>query len=131
MRRNLRTESGESLVEVLIAIVLIGAIVAGYFVAFSTATSASTTNKDLATADAILRNYAEDVKAAVRSGCTAGAPLTVSYPQSGQPALASGFNASLSNSPTCPSTTQVQKVAITVTVPSGSSRELDIDVRAA
>ena len=125
-RRN--SEYGETLLEVIVAIVLIGAIVGAYFVAFSTSSSASSTNKNLATADAILRSYAEDVKAVVRDGCTAGAPLTVSYPQAGQPALPSGFTASLTNSPTCPTTTQVQKVAITVTVPS-ASRELDIDVR--
>ncbi len=127
-----RNERGETLVEVVMAIVLMGAIVAGYFTAYSTAANASTSTKNLATADTILRSYAEVVKASVErgTGCTAGAPLNVTYPQTGQPALPSGFTASLSNSPTCPSTTQVQTVAITVTMPNGSTRELDIDVRA-
>ena len=128
MRR--KHELGETLVEVVMAIVLMGAIVSGYFTAYSTAANASTSTKNLATADTILRSYAEVVKASVRSGCTAGAALNVTYPQTGQPALPSGFTASLSNSPTCPSTTQVQQVAITVTMPNGSTRELDIDVRA-
>ncbi len=129
--RQERDELGETLIEVLCSIILIGAIVAAYFTVYSSAASASTSTKNLATADTILRSYAEDVKAAVRNGCTAGAALSVAYPPIGQPALPTGFVASLSNSPTCPSTTQVQKVAITVTMPNGATRELDIDVRAA
>src|SRR5262245_58765397 len=71
------SDRGETLVEVLIAIVLIGVISSAYFVTASTQTRASSLNKELVQADAVARSYAELSKAAVRNGCTAGAPLTI------------------------------------------------------
>ena len=59
-------QRGETLVEVLIAIVLIGAISSAYFLTASTQTRASSLNKELVQADAVARSYAELAKAEVR-----------------------------------------------------------------
>ena len=72
--RRFANQRGETLVEVLIAIVLIGAISSAYFLTASTQTRASSLNQELVQADAVGRSYAELAKADVRDGCTPGAP---------------------------------------------------------
>jgi prepilin-type N-terminal cleavage/methylation domain-containing protein len=124
-----RNQQGETLIEVLMAIVLIGAISSAYFFAESTHSRVSSLNKELVTADGVARSYAELAKATVRNGCTAGAPFSVSYipptnfivstPPAGQP-----------NRQICPaSAIQPQIIVLTVTTPSNVARTLSFEVR--
>ena len=121
-------QRGETLVEVLIAIVLLGAIASAYFTTATTQTRASSWNRELVQADAVARSYAELAKSLVRNGCTPDSVLNVdtsTFPP-GYTATAptSGPGARL-----CPhSVTQPQVIDLTVATPSGASRKLSFEV---
>ncbi len=124
-------ESGDSLVEVLITLVIVGLIIGGFFTAITTTARASTAHRDLVTADAVLRDYAESTKLAVRAQCpgNAGAPFTVSY----SPPAGSGITVTATGL-TCPSLTganDISTVVITATLPNSAhtTRLLRINVR--
>jgi hypothetical protein len=127
------SESGESLVEILIALVIIGLVVSVYFATFWTSSIGSTTQRSLVTGDAVLRDYAEAIKRAVRdetSGCGATSPttFTVTY----APPAGSGF--SVSSNPSvvaqpCPPPATVKQEQLKVTLPSGVQRSMTIEVR--
>jgi type II secretory pathway pseudopilin PulG len=131
MQKQAHNEAGESLVEVLISLVIIGIIVSAFFAAISTTSKATSTQRDTVKADAVLRDYAETAKQAVRDTCTssnAGAPVTVTLPPEQLP---SGFSVT-STGLTCPSLTTppyVNKVDITATLPNGVPKVLSINVR--
>lgn len=121
-------QRGETLVEVLIAIVLIGLISSAYFATATSQTRASALNKELVQADALARSYAELAKATVRNGCTAGSSFTVdasTFPSGYTPsAPSSGPGAQV-----CPqSATQPQVIDLTVTTPSGAAKKLSFEV---
>jgi prepilin-type N-terminal cleavage/methylation domain-containing protein len=122
-------ERGETLVEVLIAIVLIGVISSAYFLTASAQTTSSSINKDLVQADAVARSYAELAKATVRNGCTAGAPFTVDTST-----FPAGYNPSTPSSgpgqQICPTTTTPQEIDLTVTTPSYATAHLSFGVLA-
>jgi type II secretory pathway pseudopilin PulG len=128
-------ESGESLVEILIALVIIGLVVSAYFATFWTSSTGSTTHRSLVTADAVLRDYAEAIKRAVRDpdptpGAGCGAPssttFTVTYTQlAGFPVSS---NPAVIAQP-CPPPATVQHEVLTVTLPSGMQRSMTIEVR--
>jgi type II secretory pathway pseudopilin PulG len=124
-------ERGETLLEVVLAIVVISLVVGAFFASFTTASSASTKERELVTADGILRNYAEAVKTAVRDSCNSFATYTPAY-SSPDPKFV------LSPDPTAPQTCppvsgplvqQVPTVHLSVTLPSGTTKSLDIAVR--
>ena len=121
------TERGESLIEVIISMVVIGVVASAWFVTYSYETTGSTLNKHIAQSDTVLRSYAEATKTAVRNTCTptnGGTPFTAQY------TAPSGFNPPTTNDPTCPSsTTVVKKITLTVTFDGTQSRALQIDVR--
>jgi type II secretory pathway pseudopilin PulG len=123
-----RDESGESLVEIVIAIVIIGFVVSAYLASLATSSTSSKTHRDLVTADAVLRDYAEATKGAVRASCIGGATTyAVSY---SSPSGFTPLTPTPGSTRTCPSTTAVSLVHLAVTLPNGSVRALDIDVRA-
>ncbi len=126
MRRRGADEAGDSLVEIVLALVIIGVVVGAFVATFSTGATASSAHRNLVTADAVLRNYAEATKLASRS-CTAGAPLAVS-----PPALPAGFTvASNPLNPTCPDpkSKTVTTVTLTVTMPSSDKKSVSVEVR--
>jgi type II secretory pathway pseudopilin PulG len=117
--------------EVVIALVIISIVVGAYFASFATASSASSQQHDLVTADAILRNYAEAMKTAVRANCNNSASYLPAY-VSPDPRFV------LSPDPTAPQACppvvgsiaqQVRTVSLSVTLPSGTTKRLDIAVR--
>jgi prepilin-type N-terminal cleavage/methylation domain-containing protein len=119
-------ERGDTLVEILMAIVLIGVLFSGFVIALRTNSTASAEHRNLVTADKLLRDNAEATKAAVRHDCaisTTYTTTTTSLP---------GFNLSSVSTPAgqnCPAVAAVQQVDLTVTTPNGPSRTLQIDVR--
>ena len=87
------------MVEVLIAVVLIGAIASAYFATATTQTRASSSNRELVQADAVARGYAELAKADART-CTAGSNVTVDTSTfSGYSTSPSGFTCPASGDP--------------------------------
>jgi len=120
-----RDEAGETLVEILIAVVIMGLVMGAIFATYATASTGSKSERDLVTADSVLRNYAEAAMQAVRTTCkSGGTTFAVSYtPPAGY--TVSAPPAEL----TCPPVTSVQQVDITVTLPSTATRTLNIDVR--
>ena len=128
MRTMRRGDAGETLIEVLISIVLVGAISSAYFFTATTQTKASASNRQLVQADAVARSYAELAKAAVRNGCTPDQLLSVdtsSFP--------SGYSATTPTSGPgarlCPhSPTEPQVIDLTVTTPNNATRKLSFEV---
>jgi type II secretory pathway pseudopilin PulG len=118
-----RDQRGDSLIEIIIAMIVIGLVVSAIVAAISTSENGSASHRDLVTADNVLRNYAESVKAAVRNSCPAGSTWSTSYTP---PA---GYAVSLSGSSTCPAVTTAGNVALQVTLPNGTVKTLSIAVR--
>jgi type II secretory pathway pseudopilin PulG len=73
-----RADVGETLVEILLTIVVIGVSVTGLLSSLATAGNAGNAQRGGVKADTVLRSYAEATKAAAQK-CIAGAPFTVTY----------------------------------------------------
>ncbi len=124
MRR--RDEAGETLVEILISVVIMGLVTGAIFATYATAASGSKSQRTFVAADAALRDAAELTKSAVKTQCgNGGTSYTVDFS-----ALATnGITppASITNN-LCPGPTTVTPVTFTVTWP-GQTQSLTIDVR--
>ena len=136
MRLQRRDQRGDTLIEIIFAVVIMGIVVSALFASFATASTASKAGRDYVTADAVLRNFAEATKAAVRTSCTApGATFSVNYPSlipAGSGITTTNTNANQS----CPPVTgspaaQAPTINFTVSVPNGAhtQRTLSIAVR--
>jgi hypothetical protein len=104
-----------------------GIIISGFFAAITTTSKATTTQRDVVRADAVLRDYAETAKQAARDTCTssntgAAIPVTLSPP------APSDFTVTATGL-TCPSPTTVNPVDIKATLPNGVDKHLFIEVR--
>ena len=125
MRTRGRGEAGDTLVEVILALIIIGVVVSSFFASIATTSTASKTQRDFVTADAALRDYAEAAKQAARDTCTSsntGQAFTVSYtPPAGISIVGTGQ--------TCPAPTSVNTVTITATLLNSVKRKLSINVR--
>jgi type II secretory pathway pseudopilin PulG len=120
------SERGETLIEIICSVVLIGAVVAAIFANYSTATRASSTQRNLVTADVILRRYAESLQAAVQKDCataTTFTTTTTSLPPhfSAAPVLPLGS--------TCPSATSLEVATVNVVTPNGRTRSVQTELR--
>jgi type II secretory pathway pseudopilin PulG len=145
-----RGETGETLLEIVIAIVVIGLVFSAFFAAYSTAAKASVTHRTAAQADALLRNAAEATKNAVRDQCAddtaskPGATYSVTLPSapSGWSALAvtpaDQTCPPVPTSSTCPPALSadaasaipcLKLVKFSITPPNSSPRTLTIEVR--
>ena len=129
--RTKKNERGDTLVEILIALVIMGLVVSAYFAAYVTGSTGSTGQRNLVTADGALRSYAEAVKAAVRdplNGCGKANPTTFTVSYTPPAGFAASSSPSLAGQ-ACPSVTAVQLEHLTVQLPNGRTRSLDIEVR--
>jgi hypothetical protein len=129
MRTRAQNESGETLIEIIISLLVIGLVFGAFFAAIATTSTASKTHRDLVSADAMLRDSAELTKDAVRDDCTApGATYSVAYSTLPQ---RSGFAYPPDvTGHACPPTTGTLPIVhLSVTTP-GSPRSLDVVVRA-
>ena len=109
-------DAGDSLIEIVIAIVLLGGVVAALLTALVTEALASTSHRKLATVDTILRSYAEATNKAVRLACTktdGTQTFTVTYTPPGYPTL--------TTSGTCPATSTTLPVTLQVIQPLAAS----------
>ena len=122
-----RSESGETLLEIVMALVIIGLVVTAYFATYSTSAMGSTSQRDLVTADGILRHYAETIKGAVRHDCASSTTYTTTSTSTTVPAnFLVTVNPGTQN---CPAATTVQPIAINVKLPRGATKSLNIEVR--
>lgn len=110
----MRDETGASLVEIVIAIVLLGVVVSALMAGLTTAARSSKSHRDLTTADTVMRSYAEATKEAVRSQCNGAATYTVAHTP------APGFTAS-GASGNCPSPSSPETLTLMVNGPNGST----------
>jgi type II secretory pathway pseudopilin PulG len=131
MRRRGTDEAGDSLIEIVFALVIIGVVIGAFVASFSTGATASSVHRYNVTADVVLRNYAEATKAGARSSCSStnvGAPFTITYPS--PPGVPAGFTISSNPSPpTCPAVDAVAPVIVSVTAPNGQKRSITVEVR--
>jgi prepilin-type N-terminal cleavage/methylation domain-containing protein len=67
-RRGVNAEAGMTLVEILVALTILGLAIAGITSGLGTASLASATHRRTVNADTILRDYAEAIKQSVRAG---------------------------------------------------------------
>ena len=121
---------GDTLIEILIAVVLVGVIFSAFMFALANGSGASTSQRNLVTADALLRDYAEGAKAAARAQCptsTTYTTTTTTAPPGFSVTNGTGFTGTDGVCPT--STATVQEADFTVTVPGGTQRSLAIEVR--
>jgi hypothetical protein len=133
MRRRGADEAGDSLIEIVFALVIIGVVIGAFVASFSTGATASSVHRNSVTGDVVLRNYAEAAKAGARAGCTTGGSFTIAYPSTpgvppGPPLgyhLTPGPNTVVQ----CPAPDRVATLTLTVTLPSGLKRSLDVVVR--
>ena len=127
MLKRTHSEAGETLLEIVIALIVIGLVIGGYFAAYATVTTGSKSQRDLATADSLLRASAETTKAAVSHDCDTGStytPAPVTMPP--------GFTLSTASNPSgrnCPDPDSLQQVTFTITMPNGKPKQLAIEVR--
>ena len=122
-------DRGDTLIEILLAVVVIGAVFSAFFVAISTGSSAAAAHRNYVTADAILRDYAEAAKSAARADC--GTSTTYTTTTTTRPGFTVANGAGFSGTDgVCPAdTSSVQKASFTVTLPGGATRSIEIDVR--
>ena len=115
MRRG--NEGGETLVEILISIVIIGLVAGAIFATYATSATAAKSQRDFVTADAELRDYAEAIQGAARA-CTPGALFNA-------PAAPTTPYPATSDAPaTCPDLLTVVPVALTVTPKNGTPPQI-------
>lgn len=123
MKHRTFNEQGVTLIELIIAMVLIAIVVTSLFAALATASTASKSHRDVVVADRVLRDYAEEAKTAAR-GCTAGATFTVVAPAP----LPSGYTVNALASQNCPAVTAVSTLTISATF-NGITKSLQVKVR--
>jgi type II secretory pathway pseudopilin PulG len=125
-------ETGDTLVEILITIVVIGITAIASFYAISVGATSSKSHRDAVLADTALRNYAEATKQAARDlpctssnpGASFGGNVAADYTSP-----SAGFPLPTATGLTCPPVNGVGQVHITVTLPDGTTKILDVDVR--
>jgi len=132
-------ERGETLVEILISIVVLGLIASASFYSISVGATSSKSHRDFVTADALLRDSAEATKAAVRTSCVPGgttysvpystliAPDGTTWLQYYQTSRHFTLPTDLTNP--CPSATQAPVVTLSIYLPDSTQKTLSIEVR--
>ncbi len=117
-----RDENGVSLIEIVIAMVIISVVVTSLFAALATSSRASKSHRDVVRADAVLRDYSEATKTAVRS-CTAGGTFTVVVPT-----LPTGYTVNAVANQLCPAVATTSTIMLTTTF-NGVGKSLSVKVR--
>lgn len=121
-------DAGESLVELLVTVVILGIATAGIAAALLTAGKASTLHRQQALTQNALRSWAEQVGAAAYTDCATAAGISAP-----NPALPTGLTASVTGVQywngtsfvaSCGTDTGLQKVTLRITAANGLSAAL-------
>ena len=122
-----KNQRGESLIEIIFAIVVIGLVLSAVVAAISTSENGTTAHRDLVNGDTVIRNYAEAVKTAVRSSCMpTGGTWTAAYPGALPPG---GYAINSLAGQNCPSVSTTSTVTVQVTLPNGTTKSMAVVVR--
>ena len=129
-QHNRHDDKGETLVEVLAAIIILGTAIAALLAGLGSTVANSSRHRDLATGNALLRGYAEAVKQSTRAGyincATTYNVSATAYTL--PPGWAAPTNAVINPCPNGPDP-GTQRVTITIITPKNVSQSLDIWVR--
>jgi type II secretory pathway pseudopilin PulG len=116
-------DAGETLVEIVMTVVIIGIAVTALVSGLATTASAGNANRNLQVADSAMRNLAEAIKQGT-DDCTVGAPIAFSTTPP------SGFTTSVDPpSPTCPAPTSTATLTLRVDGPDGLHQTMQLVVR--
>jgi type II secretory pathway pseudopilin PulG len=127
-----RRDGGETLIEILLTVVIVGLTFTALFAALAGAGNAGNTQRTSVQTDVVLRNFAEATKAAAEA-CVTGGTYTVSYPSP----LPTGYALSVTGSgagtgagigSSCPPVSAPQLLTLRVTPPVGSFATMQIKV---
>jgi Tfp pilus assembly protein PilV len=117
-----RKDIGESLIEVVMTIVIVGLTVTALISSLATAGNAGNVQRSSVQADVVMRGYAEATKAAAQ-GCAPGTSYVVVYSSPGY------TFAAIPSGSICPSVAAPQKLTLVVTTTStGVQRKMYIRV---
>ncbi len=118
-----RRDAGETLVEVMLTIVIIGLTVTALLSSLGTVGRAGNAQRNGVRADSVLRSYAEAIKVGAQLCASAGATYTVTY------VAPTGFTPSvLPTGNTCPPLNNPVLLTLKVLGPLGLSETLQIKV---
>ena len=118
-----RNDIGETLIEIVLTIVIIGLTVVALLSSLATVGNASTAQRLSVQADVVMRNYAEATKAATQS-CVVGGTYSVVYPGP----LPAGFSPPTGAGTKCPDVSTPQLLKLIVTGPTGVQFTMQIKV---
>ncbi len=122
-RAGSRRDSGESLLEIVITVMIVAVTVTALVAGLGSAASAGNAHRVGVQADTVMRNYAEAAKSAVRA-CRDGAEWKPDY------SPPDGFEVSMSPEDTsCPSVKESRRLELSVVSPSGTRDVMTIVVR--
>jgi type II secretory pathway pseudopilin PulG len=122
-RPRTRPDIGDTLVEVVLAVVIIGLTVTALLSALANAGHAGNVQRSLVEMDATMRNYAEATKSAVQS-CTAGGSYSVSFMPPADYSVSAAPASTI-----CPSVANPAVLDLTVQGPLGVHETMQIIVR--
>ena len=129
---NEHDDRGETLVEVLCTIIILGTAIAALLAGLGTTALNSARHRDMATGNALLRSYAEAVKQTTRSGYVLNqCPANYNVPATAY-TLPSGWAAPTNQTVNpCPGGNDpgTQQVRITIVTPRNATQTLDVWVR--
>ena len=118
-----RADRGETLVEILLTVIIVGLTVTALVSSLATVSSAGNSQRNSVRADVVLRNYAEATKLATQS-CVAGGTYNVVN----VPAPPAGFTVAGAGTQ-CPLSGATTKLTLSVNGPTGLHESMDIWVR--
>ena len=127
-----RKDAGETLIEVLIAMIILGGAISALLGGVATTVLTTSRHRDLATANTLLRSYAEAIKENARTGYL---PCATTYNNlAGHYVQPAGWNTP-TNTVTVPAGCTpandpgMQRITISVTTPKGVPQTLELWIR--
>ena len=118
-----RCDLGDTLVEILFAVVIISVTVAALMSSLANAGNAANVQRNSVQIDLVMRDFAEATKSAVQS-CVEGGTYAVAY----TPPV--GFTAAATpTSSQCPKVSSAEVLQLTVTAPLGVRQTMQIRIR--